>query len=125
MNATRLFFIAGLTRLMWKFIYPNRFTVLATCDSSGGLVTTSNRRVVSHDDLIKAIQVRSFSSRQKGDEDEESRNLSKELRAKFDRSLNNYYITGAIFITISLLACGVWVYVVVVVSQSLTPRVFR
>ena len=30
MNVTRLFFIAGLTRLLWKFIYPERFTVLIT-----------------------------------------------------------------------------------------------
>lgn len=125
MNVTRLFFVAGLTRLLWKYIYPERFTVLVTCDSTGGLVTTSRETFASHDDLIKAIQVKSFSSRIKDGDGEEDRHLSKDLRAKLARSLYNYYITGAGFIAISFFACGVWVYVIVIVSQSLTPRVFR
>jgi hypothetical protein len=124
MNMSRLFFISGITRLLWKYIYPERFTVLVTCDSNGGLVTSSKDVYASHDDLFKAIRVRSVSSRQK-DSDDEERLLSRDLRAKLSRSLNNFYIFGAAHIVVALVATGVWVYIVVVVSQSLTPRVWR
>lgn len=124
MNMSRLFFISGITRLLWKYIYPERFTVLVTCDSNGGLVTSSKDVYASHDDLFKAIRVRSVSSRQK-DSDDEERLLSRDLRAKLSRSLNNFYIFGAAQIVVALVATGVWVYIVVVVSQSLTPRVWR
>lgn len=124
MNVARVFFTSGLTRLLWKYIYPERFTVLVTCDSNGGLVTNSKGTSGSHDDLIKAIKLRSSSSRQTL-QNEELRHLSKDLRAKFSRSLNIFYITGTAQIAASFVACGAWVYIVVVVSQSLTPRVWK
>jgi hypothetical protein len=124
MNATRLFFVAGLTRLLWKYIYPQRFTVLVTCDSNGGLVTAPKGSDASHDDLIKAIQVRSFTAQQSSNNEEDGL-LSKELREKFDRSLSNYYMTGTVMITISFIACCIWVYVLILVSRSLTPRIWR
>ena len=124
MNVARVLFTSGLTRLLWKYIYPERFTVLVTCDSNGGLVTNSKGTFGSHDDLLKAIKLRSSSSRQTL-QNEELRQLSKDLRAKFSRSLNNFYIVGTTQIAASFLACGAWVYIVVVISQSLTPRVWK
>ena len=124
MNVARVFFIGGTTRLLWRYIYPERFTVLVTCDSNGALVTTSKGTFASHNDLIKAIQVRSFSSQHKCDKSQE-RHLSKDLRSKLSRSLKNFYIIGAAEIVVSLVAIGVWVYIIVMVSQSLTPRVLQ
>eukprot|EP00804_Cyclotella_cryptica_P023510 CCRYP_012162-RA/>CCRYP_012162-RA protein AED:0.10 eAED:0.10 QI:1559/1/1/1/0.75/0.4/5/1441/846 len=122
MNIARVFFFSGVTRLLWKYIYPDRFTVLVTCDSRGKLVTTSGGSG-SHDDLVNAIQVRSFSSRTTVEDSKSP--LAKDLRAKLSRSLKNFYIAGAFQLVLSFVANGAWIYVVVVVSQSLTPRIWR
>ncbi|KAL7456485.1 hypothetical protein ACHAWC_007981, partial [Mediolabrus comicus] len=59
MNIARVLFFAGLTRLLWKQIHPERFTVVATCNSDGALVTSKHVSGNSHQDLILAIQTQS------------------------------------------------------------------
>ena len=123
MNVARLFFVSGITRLLWKYIYPERFTVLVTCKSNGSLVTTSTGIFALHNDLAKSIRRKSISSQQRVNEEE--RNISKELRAKLSRSLKRFYVTGAAEICASFVACGIWVYIVLMVTQTLTPRIWR
>ena len=123
MNVARLLFVSGITRLFWKFIYPERFTVLITCNSNGSLVTTSTGLFASHNGLVKSIQKRSLSSQQRSNEEE--RRISKELRAKLSRSLRRFSITGAVETITSFAVCGIWVYIVFMVSQTLTPKIWR
>lgn len=119
MNIARVSFFSGITRLLWKHIYPERFTVSATCDSEGSLVTTSSKvSGTSHKDLINAIQT---SSKTGGDASR--RNLSRELHAKLDRCLRSFYATGVALLLGSLLANGVWIAALAVTSQTLTPHV--
>ena len=125
MNIARVFFFSGLTRLLWKRIYPDRFTVLVTCDSEGAVVTASRTSGASHEDLISAIQIRSSFPNHKVYDGENLEELSKELHAKLGRILRNFYITGASFLMGSLVFNGIWIYLVVVTSQSLTPRFWK
>lgn len=119
MNIARVFFFAGTTRLLWKYIYPDRFTVLVTCDSNGRVVVSSGS---SHENLINAIQIRSFSSRLK-DEGNQSQ-VSKELSEKLSRSVRNFYVAGVAMLVLSFAANAAWIYLVVMISQTLTPRVW-
>ena len=118
MNIARVSFFSGVTRLLWKHIYPQRFTVLATCDMEGSLVSKISG--TSHADLINAIQTRS-----KVTGDRVSRELSKKLHAKLDRGLRSFYVTGVLLLLGSLLANGAWIYALFVTSQSLTPHVWQ
>ena len=122
MNIARVFFFSGVTRLLWKWIYPNRFTVLATCDSEGKLVTRITG--TSHQDLITAIQIQTSPPYPKVGESESPQDISKELCSKLGRSLHNFYISGLVLVVGSLFVNGAWVYLVIVTSQSLTPNVF-
>ena len=117
MNIARITFFSGLTRLLWRQIYPGRFTVSATCDSDGAIVTSSNARGSSHKDFIIAIQAKS-----KGTEDNQ---LSREFHSKLSRCLRNFYTTGIVLLLVSVLANGVWIYALLVTSQSLIPHVWR
>ena len=118
MNIARVSFFSGITRLLWKQIYPERFTVSATCDSEGSLVTSSKVSGTSHEDLINAIQTR-------GSKSDDNHMLSKTLHAKLDQCLRNFYVTGVALLLGSLLANGVWIYALTVTSQNLTPRIWQ
>jgi len=118
MNIARVSFFSGITRLLWKHIYPERFTVLATCDSAGFLVTSSSKvSGKSHEDLINAIQTRSKAV-------DNNHTLSRELHTKLDRCLRNFYLTGFALLLGSLVANGVWLYALGVTSQSFTPYIW-
>ena len=117
MNIARISFFSGITRLLWKQIYPDRFTVSATCDSGGSLVTSSNVSGPSHKDLIVAIQTNS-----KGAQNSE---LSREFRAKLNRCLRNFFATGIALLIVSAFANGVWIYALTVTSQPLIPYVWQ
>jgi len=125
MNMSRVFFLSGVTRLLWKWIYPDRFTVHATCDGDGKLITKIGGK--SHQDLITTIQIQSSISKQRNEDDENSGNedAAKELRAKLGHSLKRFYRSGFVYLAGSLVTNGMWIYLVVVMSQSLTPRVWR
>ena len=112
--------LSGITRLLWKQIYPERFTVSATCDSEGSLVTPSKISGTSHEGLINAIQTRS-----KADGVANNRELSKELHAKLQSCLRSFYATGVSLLLGSLLANGVWIYALAVTSQTLTPNIWQ
>lgn len=43
LNASRIFFIDGLARVLWKRLHPGTFTVWATCDESGVFISQSSR----------------------------------------------------------------------------------
>eukprot|EP00580_Thalassiosira_gravida_P018621 CAMPEP_0201663870 /NCGR_PEP_ID=MMETSP0494-20130426/5522_1 /ASSEMBLY_ACC=CAM_ASM_000839 /TAXON_ID=420259 /ORGANISM="Thalassiosira gravida, Strain GMp14c1" /LENGTH=991 /DNA_ID=CAMNT_0048142543 /DNA_START=479 /DNA_END=3451 /DNA_ORIENTATION=+ len=104
MNVARVTFFSGITRLLWKYIYPERFTLLATCDSDGSLVTTSSKvSGTSHEDLISAIQTRS-----KADASVNTQELSRELHAKLRNCLRSFYTTGVALLLGSVFANGVW-----------------
>lgn len=117
MNIARTLFFSGITRLLWKQIYPDRLTVSATCNSEGSLVTSSKVKGTSRENLIVAIQTRS-----KGEENSE---LSREFRAKLKRCLRNFFATGILLLIFSALANGVWIYALLVTSQSLVPHVWQ
>ena len=117
MNIARVSFFSGMTRLLWKYIYPERFTVFATCNSDGLLVTSAKVSGTSHDDLINSIQTRSKA----GVKNE----LSKELHIKLDRCLRSFYVNGVILLLGSCVANGVWIYALVVTSQSMTPHIWQ
>lgn len=118
MNIARVSFFSGITRLLWKQIYPERFTVSATCDSEGSLVTSSKVSGTSHEDLINAIQTR-------GSKSDNNHMLSKTLHAKLDQCLRNFYVTGVALLLGSLLANGVWIYALTVTSQNLAPHIWH
>jgi hypothetical protein len=117
MNIARISFFSGLTRLLWKQIYPDRFTLLATCDSEGSLVTSSKVSGPTHENLIIAIQTRSKGA--------ESSELSREFRAKLNRCLRTFLATGIALLLVSALANGLWLYALAVTSQSLIPHVWQ
>ncbi|KAL9190088.1 hypothetical protein ACHAXT_007299 [Thalassiosira profunda] len=119
MNIARVSFFSGVTRLLWKHIYPDRFSVSATCDSRGTLVAPPKISGTSHEDLINAIQTRS------GVTDATGQDLSKELHAKLKRCLRNFYRTGMALLFGSLVANAAWIYALAVTSQTLTPAVWR
>ena len=43
LNASRIFFIDGLARVLWKILHPGTFTVWATWDESGVFISQSSR----------------------------------------------------------------------------------
>lgn len=121
MNVARVSFFSGITRLLWKYLYPEQFTVSVTCNSEGTLVAPSSKiGGTSHADLIGAIQTQSQPGRNGTDQ-----YLTKELHAKLARCVKNYYATGGILLLGSLVANGIWIYALVVTTQTLTPNVWR
>jgi hypothetical protein len=116
MNIARVSFFSGVTRLLWKQIYPDRFTVMATCDSKGSLVTASKVNAISHEDLINAIQSKSK---------DVDREVTRELHAKLNRCLRNFFVSGAVFLLGSAVANAIWICALYFVSQSLTPYVWQ
>lgn len=116
MNIARISFFSAVTRLLWKQIYPDRFTLLATCDSKGSLVTTSKVNGVSHEDLIHAIQSKSNGA---------DREITKELHDKLNRCLRNFFATGIVSLLGSAVASGGCVCALLFVSHSLTPSVWQ
>ena len=117
MNVAQVSFISGITRLLWKHVYPEMFTVMATCDSKGSLVPRSKISGASHEGLIHAIQTRSIPDGSADDGE-----LSKELHAKLRRCLRNFSVTGITLLMVSLCANGLWIYALTVTSQTLTPQ---
>ncbi|KAL7551655.1 hypothetical protein ACHAWF_014838 [Thalassiosira exigua] len=120
MNVARVTFFSGVTRLLWKHIYPEQFTVSVTCDAVGTLVTPSKINGSTHEDIISAIQNRSSTNCDVG-----CHNLSKELHAKLKRCLRSFYIIGVALLLGSILANGAWIYALAVTSQTLIPHVWR
>jgi hypothetical protein len=116
MNIARVSFFSGVTRLLWKHIYPDRFTILATCDSEGSLITASKVNGVSHEDLINAIQSKSNGA---------DREITKELHAKLNRCLRNFFATGVVLLLGSAVVNGMWMCALFFVSHSLTPSVWQ
>ena len=121
MNVARFLFFAGLTRLLWKQIYPKRFTVMATCNSEGSLVTSTHFSGNSHQDLILAIQTQSKSQEEKPSHHE----LSAELNAKLNRCMRNFYRVGAALLVGSFVVNFAWITFVVTTSRSITPSVWQ
>ena len=117
MNIARVLFFSGVTRLLWKHIYPDRFTVLATCDSQGSLVTASKVNGVSHEDLVHAIQSKSKSGA--------DREVTKELHDKLNRCIRNFFATGIVMLLCSVVAMGGWISSLFFVSHSLTPSAWQ
>lgn len=111
MNMARVMFFSGITRLLWKRLHPARFTMLATCDLNGSLVTSSKISGKSHQDLVNAIQIRSKAGP-----------VAKELGARLRSCVRNFYITGAGLLLGSIVANGVWIYALTLSTQTLTPH---
>ena len=126
MNIARVLFFAGLTRILWKQIHPERFTVVATCNSDGALVTSTHVSGNSHQDLMLAIQTKS-SNKKSHDETTSSSHheLSATLNAKLDRCIRNFYRVGAALLVASFVVNVTWISFVVMTSRSLTPRVWQ
>eukprot|EP00986_Skeletonema_menzelii_P012157 scaffold6547_cov144-Skeletonema_menzelii.AAC.2 len=122
MNIARVLFFAGLTRILWKQIHPERFTVVATCNSDGALVTSSHVSGNSHHDLMLAIQTKSNKSQ---DETASQRELSTALNAKLNRCIRNFYRVGTALLVASFLFNVLWLSFVLLTSRSLTPRVWQ
>ncbi|KAL7499784.1 hypothetical protein ACHAWT_007898 [Skeletonema menzelii] len=122
MNIARVLFFAGLTRILWKQIHPERFTVVATCNSDGALVTSSHVSGNSHHDLMLAIQTKSNKS---PDETASQHELSTALNAKLNRCIRNFYRVGTALLVASFLFNVLWLSFVLLTSRSLTPRVWQ
>ena len=116
MNIARVAFFSGVTRLLWKHLYPDRFAVWTTCDSKGSLVTASKVHGVSHEDLIHAIQSKSNGV---------DRQTTKELHDKLNRCLRNFFATGIAMLLGSAVANGGWICALFFVSHSVTPHVWQ
>ncbi len=127
MNIARVLFFAGLTRVLWKQIHPERFTVVATCNSDGALVTSSHVSGNSHHDLMLAIQTKSNRSLDDEADDEETSQdeLSATLNAKLDRCTRNFYRVGVALLVASFAVNVVWLSFVFLTSRSLVPRVWQ
>ncbi|KAK1744421.1 hypothetical protein QTG54_004954 [Skeletonema marinoi] len=121
MNIARVLFFAGLTRILWKQIHPERFTVVATCNSDGALVTSTHVSGNSHQDLMLAIQTKSNKSQ---DEATSHNELSATLNAKLDRCIRNFYRVGVALLVASIVVNMMWLSFVLLISRSLTPRVW-
>ncbi|KAL7434649.1 hypothetical protein ACHAXM_004243 [Skeletonema potamos] len=122
MNIARVLFFAGLTRVLWKRIHPERFTVMATCNSDGELVTSKRVSGDSHQDLMLAIQTKSNTSR---DEPTSHHELSATLHAKLDRCIRNFYRVGVALLVASFIVNLAWLTFVMLTSRSLTPRLWQ
>ena len=118
MNAARVFFFSGLSRVLWKHLYPDRFTVLASCDSGGSLITySSGRRGSRHENILRAIKTRTFEGTSKG--------TSGTLRRKVDSCLRQFYTRGFALVLASLVANAAWIYILSVAAQPLRPSIWR
>ena len=121
MNMERILFFSGVTRLLWRHICPDQFTLLATCDSDGILVTQSSAgRSVCHEGILNAIQTGTNGS--KGANDNV---LARELHSKLKRCIRQFYIEGCAYILASFVAIGLWIYIIVVTAQPLRPSIWR
>jgi hypothetical protein len=44
LNVSRITFVDGLARMLWKHLHPGSFTVYATCDESGAIIIKDKKR---------------------------------------------------------------------------------
>ena len=126
MNIARVLFFAGLTRILWKHIHPNRFTVLTTCNSDGALVAPAYAKGESQHDLMLAIQTKSNAAFD-DDEDETTsqHELSAALNEKLDHCIRSFYRVGTALLIASFAVNITWLTFVLLTSRSLTPRVWQ
>ena len=105
LNITRIAFMNGLARVIWKHLHPGTFTVLATCDTTGNVITqNSNEDVdvhVSKNDKGNNVDMPSASTR-----------LTFSIQNKIRWNAFIFRSVGVIMIFISLALNAVWILLV-------------
>lgn len=97
MNASRVGFIDGLSRYIWKSLHPGTFSVWATCDERGKF-------------LAKSFHVGSLT--EKGQEPRHSIRLNGEIRKQIEWNSFVFRIGGAAIMIVAILLNVPWIMVV-------------
>ena len=116
LNASRIFFIDGLTRIFWKSLHPGTFTVWATCDEDGVFISQSNR-------LIQ------WDREDESDSDEghdspfpsKSIRMTSNIRNEIDRHAWYFKVGGWFMMVGALLVNLPWILLVVNGSNEMRP----
>ena len=113
MNASRLGFVDGLSRVLWKSLHPGTFTVWATCDVDGKLLpsgTTSTKNMILSNEVESEFGTETTVTEEMSIA--KSAYLSDEIRDQIQKSSMIFQMGGIGMMVVSLLLNVPWILVV-------------
>ena len=99
MNASRVGFIDGLSRYLWKELHPGIFSVWATCDERGKF-------------LARSFQAGSFTERRQGSPQHHTVRLNKEIKKQIEWNSFVFRAGGVMIMIVAILLNIPWIMVV-------------
>jgi hypothetical protein len=108
LNASRIGFIDGLARIIWKKLHPGTFTVWATCDNKGKFLAQSFHpgSLTASNDEIPSQSIR----------------LNQEVRKQIDWNSFVFQMGGAVLMIMALSLNVPWVMVVLRSPDVTRPK---
>ncbi len=109
LNASRVGFINGLTRVLWKSLHPGTFTVWATCNEKGKF-------------LAQSFNAASLSFKSDGEIPSQSIRLNGQIRKEIEWNSFVFRVGGALLMIVALSLNIPWILVLVRSSDATSPK---
>ena len=106
MNASRVSFIDGLSRVLWRHLHPGGFTVWANCDASGEIIQQN------------AVEHRKANMDQMN-EQQMTQSLSGYIKQQLDWNSLKFRMVGVLIVLGSISINGIWIGVLFRVNDDL------
>jgi hypothetical protein len=107
MNASRVSFIDGLSRVVWKHLHPGAFTVWVNCDASGEILQQ------------KALRGKQSMTDSIGTRNEKTCPFSKYIKKQIEWNSLKFRMTGLIIALGSISINGIWIGILLRVNDDL------
>lgn len=111
LNISRLGFVDGLARVLWKSLHPGAFTVRATCDEKGKFMETST-----------LLHIEKFSVDTNHDKQSQLIRFNGEIKKQIDWNSFVFRMSGAIMMIIALSLNAVWILLILKIPDATRPK---
>jgi len=101
-NGSRIGFVNGLSRLLWRRLHPDRFTVLTTCKVDGTLITVEHTC--------------------SGKDDSNDYEHAVLIRREINRNMLRFQAKGLGMVVCAVFANITWIWALTMVNASSTPE---
>jgi hypothetical protein len=117
LNISRKTLIDGLARILWRNLHPGAFTVWATCDSSGDIITNKEKGNKSHQ-IVRGTKRKKRRTNEhiEGERDASSQEgftLSLGIKNQLEWNSFKFRMTGLAMLLASISLNSIWIAIVV------------
>eukprot|EP00586_Coscinodiscus_wailesii_P015898 CAMPEP_0172506782 /NCGR_PEP_ID=MMETSP1066-20121228/198223_1 /TAXON_ID=671091 /ORGANISM="Coscinodiscus wailesii, Strain CCMP2513" /LENGTH=816 /DNA_ID=CAMNT_0013283975 /DNA_START=430 /DNA_END=2880 /DNA_ORIENTATION=+ len=124
LNASRAGIIEGLTRIRWRHLHPELFTVRSTCRTDGTFVDPTTNSAVGFWHHGGSGMVGASRDGNDDEEEEEEEEMSTLLKTRLANDIiPRFECTGYAILIVALLFNLPWIYGLLVVDYSIAPSV--